>query len=93
MRMSYRLKHQRITGSAIASIRNISSTGAFFTAGACLAIGDRVVLMIEWPSFLDGEVPLNLVAQGEVVRSDGGGTAVRFLRHEFRTRRKAGARV
>jgi hypothetical protein len=42
-------------------------------------------LLMQWPFFLDGTCPLKLVVQGRIVRSDGNGTAVQVLRHEFRT--------
>lgn len=83
--MVYRLRHQRVSSSALGYITNISRTGAFFTAGAGSAVGDRVVLKMEWPVDLDG-VPLSLIAQAHVVRSDRLGTAVKFISHEFHTR-------
>jgi hypothetical protein len=71
---------------------DMSSSGLSFTADRPLLIGQKLDLSIDWPARLDGDVQIQLVASGVVVRSNGAVTALRIERHEFRTRR-AGSRV
>jgi hypothetical protein len=69
--------------------RDISSHGMFIDTDLEKATpGSRVKLIVEWPALLDGAVPLQFIALGQVVRRDEFGFAVRVLRHEYRTRRK-----
>jgi hypothetical protein len=70
---------------------DVSSSGLSFTADRPLPIGQKFDLSIDWPFRLDGDVQLQLVASGVVVRTTGAVTALRIERYEFRTRR-AGAR-
>ncbi len=76
-------------GSATESGRghtvNISSTGALFTTERQLASGKWIELSISWPAQLDGICPLQLVAEGCVVRTEPGKAALEFQRCEFRT--------
>jgi hypothetical protein len=71
---------------------DMSSSGLSFTADRPLSIGQRLDLSIDWPARLDGDVQLQLVASGVVVRTAGAVTAIRLERHDFRTRR-AGLKV
>jgi hypothetical protein len=70
----------------------MSNSGLGFTADAPLSIGQDLDLSIDWPARLDGDVQIQLVASGVVVRSSGAVTALRLERYEFRTRRP-GSRV
>lgn len=69
---------------------DMSRSGLSFTAGRPLQVGHKLEVSIDWPVLLDGDVQLQLVASGVVVRNDGAVIAMRIERHEFRTRR-AGA--
>ena len=71
---------------------DMSSSGLSFTADRPLSIGQKLDLSIDWPVLLDGDVQLQLVSSGGVVRTTRAVTALRIERHEFRTRR-AGLRV
>jgi hypothetical protein len=71
---------------------DMSSSGLSFTADKPLPIGQGLDLSIDWPARLDGDVQIQLIVSGVVVRSSGAVTAIRIERHEFRTRR-AGSRV
>ena len=71
---------------------DMSSSGLTFTADRPLSIGDRLDMSIDWPVLLDGDVQLQIVASGVVVRTNGEVTAIRIERHDFRTRR-AGPRL
>src|ERR1700730_6670436 len=47
---------------------NMSSGGLLIDADQRTEVGARIELNIEWPSMLDGQIPLQLVAVGRVVR-------------------------
>jgi len=65
---------------------DISSGGILFTTSEPLPTGRLVEISVNWPARLDGTCPLQLVATGRIVRTDGGSAAVRIERYEFRTR-------
>ena len=65
---------------------DISSSGLSFTSDKPLSIGQGLDLFIDWPVQLDGDVQLQLVVSGVVVRVAGAVTALQIGRHEFRTR-------
>lgn len=73
------------TGSG--KTRSISSDEIFFETQNCLPEGSEIDLTIDWPCMLDGACRLMLVVHGSVVRGDAKGTAVKFSRYEFRTRK------
>jgi hypothetical protein len=50
--------------------------------------GTRMELSIEWPSLLDGRIPLRLVTVGKVVRSEECSCAIVMARYQFRTTRR-----
>jgi hypothetical protein len=66
---------------------DMSSSGLSFTADRPLSIGQKLDLSIDWPARLDGDVQIQPVASGVVVRTTGAVIALRIERHEFRTRR------
>ena len=87
--VQYKLRNKReVTGFGAGKTSNISSGGIFLQTGDALLTGGEIELQMDWPFFLDGSCPLKLVVQGKIVRSDGKGTAVRILRHEFRTSKR-----
>ena len=65
---------------------DMSSSGLSFTSDKPLSIGQSLDLFIDWPVPLDGDVQLQLVVSGVVVRVAGTVTALQIGRHEFRTR-------
>src|SRR5664279_3017527 len=69
---------------------NIGSGGILFTTEDTLPIGRMVELSVNWPARLDGVCPLQFVATGRVVRSEGQRAAVRIERYEFKTRSLSG---
>src|SRR5271163_3129029 len=64
---------------------NMSSGGLLIAADQHTQLGARVELNIEWPSMLDGLIPLQLVAVGKVVRCLESGFALSFTQYQFRT--------
>ncbi len=64
---------------------NMSSGGLLIAADQRTVLGAKIELNIEWPSLLDGMVPLQLVAVGKVVRCLESGFALSFTQYQFRT--------
>lgn len=68
--------------------RDFSSQGMFIETNREAEPGSQVKIVAEWPVLLEGVVPLQFIAVGQVVRCDAFGFGMRILRHEYRTRRK-----
>jgi len=67
---------------------NMSSGGVLVAFQHQISSGTRMELNIEWPTLLDGEIPLRLVTVGEVVRCGTDSFAMMLSRHQFRTKRR-----
>jgi len=70
----------------LGNIIDISRTGLRFATPGPLGPGQNLFVAIDWPVLLDGRVQLQLILAGTVVWSTATETAMRILRHEFRTR-------
>jgi hypothetical protein len=83
----YRFLYGSLIGQ-VASGRSVdaSSNGVLLESETELKVGDPLELLIDWPAQLNGEVPLQLVTAGCVVRVQGNRCAVSVERYEFRTR-------
>jgi hypothetical protein len=64
---------------------NISSSGVLVAHQEEIPAGAQMELNIEWPSLLDGRVPLRLVTLIRVVRCDSDRFAGVLGPHQFRT--------
>lgn len=64
---------------------DLSSGGVAFISDQTLPAGATIELWIDWPVRLYDQHALRLVVSGKVVRSSQAVTAVRTIRHEFRT--------
>jgi hypothetical protein len=64
---------------------NMSSGGLLVSAEHEMPPGLRLEVNVEWPLLLNGKVPLQLVANGRVVRGGGSEFAVCFAQYQFRT--------
>ena len=64
---------------------DVSSGGICFDAGRHLPEGLNVELSISWPVLLHNVAPMQLVATGKIVRSNGRQVAIQTTQHEFRT--------
>ena len=84
--------HRRPVETGSGRTIDMSSSGLSFTADRPLSIGQKLDLSIDWPVLLDGDVQLQLVVSGVVVRTTKAVTALRIERHDFRTWR-AGPRL
>ena len=85
------LRYRFLYGSSIGQVASgravdASSNGVLLESETELKVGDPLELLIDWPAQLNGEVPLQLVTAGCVVRVAGNRCAVSVERYEFRTR-------
>lgn len=68
---------------------NMSSGGVLVLAplapGGEISVGAWVEVSIEWPSLLDGRIPLQLIVVGRVVRRRAAQFAASVERYQFRT--------
>ena len=62
----------------------MSSGGPLIAADQRTEVGAKKT-NVEWPSLLDGSIPLQLVAVGRVVRCLEAGFALSFTQYQFRT--------
>jgi len=76
-------RYHRLTG--MGRTANLSSCGMFIVTEQRVALGARLELNIEWPSLLDGLIPLQMVVVGKVVRCLESGFAFAFGQYQFRT--------
>jgi len=83
----YRLVQAKaLAAKGVGHTVDISSGGIQFTTTERLPVGRMVEIAMSWPARLDGICPLQFVARGRVLRSDGETAVVRIQRYEFRTR-------
>jgi hypothetical protein len=73
---------------------NVSSGGVLVVSHHVVSqreirVGALVEMSIEWPSLLDGRVPLQLVAVGRIVRRRAADFAAAFERYQFRTLKRS----
>ena len=89
MDLSYRfyLKRKPISEGSGKTV-DISSSGVLFAPGRTYPQGAAAELFIEWPVLYENVLPMRLAVVGLVVRSDRRGTAVRILRHRFKSGKK-----
>jgi hypothetical protein len=68
---------------------NLSSGGVLIHCTSTIREGARVRVVFEWPSLLNGAIPLQLVTIGTVVRRQGAALAIAFEGYQFRTAGRA----
>lgn len=76
-------RNKNVTG--VGQTLNMSSGGLLVSAEHEVRAGLRLEVNVEWPLMLNGTVPLQLVANGRVVRCGGSMFAVAFAQYQFRT--------
>jgi hypothetical protein len=64
---------------------NMSSRGVLFTTESTLPEGEQIELAVSWPALLNGVLPLKLVAQGRLVRTEENQAAIAIEKYEFKT--------
>jgi hypothetical protein len=81
-RLTYR---NRLIDTGFGRTVDLSSRGALFKTDRELPVGLRISLSVEWPVLLNDATRLQLIVEGEIVRSARTWAAIRAERHEFRT--------
>ena len=89
LRVRYRSLTRRFPAVGTGMVRNISRNGVLVSSEHEISEGMRVELNIEWPSLLDGRVPLQVVTVGRVVRCEASSFAVVLAQYQFRTTKRA----
>jgi hypothetical protein len=79
------VRWKRVLDSGSGRTLDLSSSGILFESGRPLAPGAKIELSIVWPVLLQNMTPLQLFANGRIVRSDRSRTAMRMAHHEFKT--------
>lgn len=88
LRVQYRSLVRRCPAAGTGVVINMSRSGVLVSSDHEISQGIRVELKIEWPSLLDGRVPLQVVTVGRVVRCELSSFAVVLARYQFRTTKK-----
>ena len=84
LRVSFRTLGQSYPVAGKGWVLNLSSSGVLVAYQHEVSAGTPVELNIDWPTRLDGRLPLHLVAVGTVVRSELFSFAVGLERYHFR---------
>ena len=79
------IRRRRVLETGVGQTIDLSSGGIHFETDRSLPVGLNVELSIAWPALLHNMAPLQLVAYGKIVRSNGPRTAIQMFQHEFRT--------
>ena len=79
------IRRRRVLDSGVGQTVDLSSGGILFDAGRRLPEGLNVELSIAWPVLLHNLAPMQLVASGRIVRTNGRHVAIQTVQHEFRT--------
>ena len=87
--LSLPVEYEVFDGVGKGTSTDISSGGLMFKTDKALPTLGRMRLSVAWPCPLDGGIPLQLVIEGKVLRSDSGCAAVQILRYEFKTKGSA----
>jgi hypothetical protein len=66
---------------------DVSSAALRFAADRPLAPGLGMEIVLDWPTLLDGRIPLQLIANGLAIRTQGSETVVKIERYVFKTRK------
>jgi hypothetical protein len=80
------IRRRRVLDTGTGQMIDVSSGGILFDAGRPLPEGLNVELSISWPVQLNNVTPMQLVANGKIVRSNGRQAATQTVQHEFRTK-------
>jgi hypothetical protein len=88
LNLSYCIRGGTRTGEAgTGRTIDVSSAAIRFVAEHPFPTGMYMELFVDWPTLLDGRVPLQLIATGLVIRTNGTDTVVKIERYLFKTRK------
>lgn len=77
------IKNRLVTCAGTGKVINMSSGAIAFRSNETFHVGTLMQLSISWFVLLDDKIPIKLVAEGRVLRSDGQVAAVEIFRHDF----------
>lgn len=81
----YRTLNRKIEFAGVGLTVNMSSSGLLVTCQHEIKLGARMEVQVNWPSFLEATIPLQLVTSGQVIRSEPSAFAIEFDCYQFRT--------
>jgi hypothetical protein len=84
LRVRFRTLGQSYPVAGMGWVVNMSSGGVLVAYQQEISAGTQLEMSIDWPTRLDGRVPLQLVATGTVVRCELFSFAVGLQRYQFR---------
>ena len=73
---------------AVGNTVNVSSNGLLIAGPCALDSGECLEVIMEWPFALKGNIPLQLVMRGVVVRKEGSSFAIAFNQYHLRLKRR-----
>src|SRR5436309_1655410 len=79
------IRRRRVLDTGTGCTIDMSSGGILFDAGRRLPEGLNIEISVTWPVLLHNVAPMQLVAAGKIVRSEGRRVAIQTTQHEFRT--------
>jgi len=90
LRMNVRYQTMGLTSpvAGVGQTLNVSSSGALLNCRSTIREKTRIRVVFEWPTLLNGAIPLQLITIGVVVRHQGSGLAIAFEGYQFRTARR-----
>ena len=77
-------RRRRVVEMGTGTTIDLSSSGVLFLSDQQIPSDGYVELSISWPVLLDGNLPMQLMATGRLIRVIGRQAAVRIHQHEFR---------
>lgn len=89
--LRYRVLNGEPQRTGYGTTRDLSSGGIAFEVDGPLLRGWQVELSLDWPVALNGATPLQLVVRGTLLRHESGVAALKSLKCQFRTQRRARA--
>jgi hypothetical protein len=90
LRVRFRSLEQVYPVAGAGRVRNMSSGGILVAYQQEISAGTPLELNIDWPTRLEGRIPLQLVAEGTVLRCDPCSFVVGLERYQFRIAGKPG---
>jgi hypothetical protein len=92
--LTYRvLRNGLVKSTGAGRTLNLSSSGIAFVTSETFRRNTFIELSLSWPVLLNDNCPLQLVAEGIVVRSGATMTALSVKRYEFRTQGRSGSKI
>ena len=79
--------------SGFAQTLNMSSGGVLVSVEEPIRPGTLIEVILDWPTLLDANIPLQLVTSGRVMHSSEFVCGIEFTRYQFRTAKRKDAKA